>query len=70
MEKEYIIGQLEKKLADEAYYRNAPQKTKRRVSDEMSLLIEGLLDQKFEKKEKRLFMKALNFVQKIQRVIK
>lgn len=70
VEKDYIIGQLEKKLADEDFYLRQTFKKKQIALDDGFNLIRELKYVPLEKQEKKTFYKFMNMLKKIQETMK
>lgn len=69
MSKEYTFGELEKLLADKEYYLKTPEKTFELITKTESIL-EKLKEFKFDNKEKRMFFKTKNFLEKLKRIVR
>ena len=69
MEKNYLLGQLEKKLNDKDYYMVNPMKQRQFVSEGFEIVNE-LRGVPLDQEEKKLLNKALSVLMKIQKALR
>lgn len=71
-EKEYLIGELEKKISDFQYYEHLGKQKKLKALNDTSALLRRLkkLRNEMSEKEQAIVPKALTFIQRLKKVIK
>lgn len=70
MEKEYVIGQLEKTIADEKYYFSSDKEKQIDKLNEMQKMMEFLRKQELTEGEKKIVSKSATFMTVLRRFFK
>lgn len=72
MEKDYLIGQLEKKINDSKYYLSIERDKKSQITtiNELDVLLHQLRKVDLEKKERKIIYKAVDLLERIRKIIK
>jgi len=72
LDKDYLIGQLEKRIADFEYYKLSDDKTKDRVFVDTSISLRQLkkINSELSIQDKKTVFKVIEFLKKLKRFMK